>query len=164
MPTSTKRLRRKPFHAVSDIFNIREYPNRCGFLVSQPTTYVITHVLIWVGALLYYGATVYPCFKYEFTSMYPLFVVCVVLNIVVQILLSLLGCTDPGIIPQILPAYESTELTDIPISKSVIKISLMYKVFSLNIKTHYLRVKFCNTCNIYRPPRTSHCSVCNTCV
>ena len=86
------------------------------------------------------------------------------LNVAVQFLLSMLGCIDPGIIPKILPAYESTELTSIPISKEVTRIALINKMFSMNIKTHHLKIKYCNTCNIYRPPRTSHCSICNVCV
>jgi hypothetical protein len=39
--------------------------------------------------------------------MYVLFALTVVLNIIVEVMMLILGFTDPGIIPKILPGYES---------------------------------------------------------
>ena len=161
---TTRRDKEVPFHQVSQILNLTEYHSRCGLLVAQPKQYIATHFILWIGALLYYAVTVCTIFRHQYLSLYPLFGISVVLNVILQVLLSMLGCIDPGIIPKILPSYESTELTQIPISKEVIKIALINKMFSMGIKTHNLKIKYCNTCNIYRPPRTSHCSICNVCV
>ena len=59
------------------------------------------------------------------------------------------GCTDPGILQKQ-------------------KANLNNKINKVNIKSriggHLMILNYCYTCQIFRPPRTSHCSRCDNCV
>ena len=59
------------------------------------------------------------------------------------------GCSDPGIIPRQRADYFHN--VNRPILKYV-------------INGHLLTLNYCNSCSSYRPPRTSHCSLCDNCV
>ncbi|CAN1337520.1 Probable protein S-acyltransferase 4, partial [Linum perenne] len=76
---------------------------------------------------------------------------------------------DPGIVSRNSKPPESDEISDVatpsmewvngrtpnlklPRSKDVV------------VNSHTVKVKFCDTCLLYRPPRASHCSICNNCV
>ena len=69
--------------------------------MSQPKKYVGTHLFYWLIMATYYVFTASIIFTQNHTDMYPLFAVTVFLNILVQILLIILGRTNPGIIPKI---------------------------------------------------------------
>ncbi|KAG8217574.1 DHHC palmitoyltransferase-domain-containing protein [Butyriboletus roseoflavus] len=66
---------------------------------------------------------------------------------------------DPGILPRTLdpdPPLPATSPSDggirVPLPRD------------LRIRTDTVRVKYCLTCKTYRPPRSSHCKMCDNCV
>lgn len=92
-------------------------------------------------------------------------VIVVVLTTLDLVLLLLTSGRDPGIIPRNAHPPEPegydghTQLTPgqtppfrLPRTKDVI-------INGVTVKT-----KYCDTCMLYRPPRCSHCSICNNCV
>ncbi|KAL3841119.1 hypothetical protein ACJIZ3_025710 [Penstemon smallii] len=103
------------------------------------------------------------------TPWYPILIVAIVLTILDIFFLFLTSSRDPGIVPRNSKPPESNETFQknnpsmewvngrtphlkLPRTKDVI------------VNGHTIKVKFCDTCLLYRPPRASHCSICNNCV
>ncbi|EGG04894.1 uncharacterized protein MELLADRAFT_116963 [Melampsora larici-populina 98AG31] len=84
--------------------------------------------------------------------------------------------TDPGIIPRSLdpePQFEDIEIHsdfddgELRISKEhrrPHRIERSAKPLWIEIGNQSIMTKWCPTCQTYRPPRTSHCRLCNNCV
>ncbi|CAA7037310.1 unnamed protein product [Microthlaspi erraticum] len=128
----------------------------------------VTVLLIIVPVILF-CVFVARHLRHEFSPSnagYAIMVVAILFTVYVLILLFFTSARDPGIVPRNSHPpeeelrYETTVSADgrqtpsvqIPRTKEVIVNGVSF------------RVKYCDTCMLYRPPRCSHCSICNNCV
>ncbi|XP_032899843.1 palmitoyltransferase ZDHHC8 [Amblyraja radiata] len=118
----------------------------------KPTKYipVSTAAALLVGASTLFFAFTCPWLTNEISPAIPVYNGLVFLFVLANF--SMATFMDPGIFPR---AHEDEDKDDdfrAPLYKNV------------EIKGIQVRMKWCATCHFYRPPRCSHCSVCDNCV
>uniref|UniRef100_A0A7N0T9S2 S-acyltransferase n=1 Tax=Kalanchoe fedtschenkoi TaxID=63787 RepID=A0A7N0T9S2_KALFE len=100
---------------------------------------------------------------------YPVFLGGLILTILVLTFLLLTSSRDPGIVPRNKHPPEPDGKGD-QVSSSMEWVNsktpnlALPRTRDLRVNGHSIKVKFCDTCLLYRPPRASHCSICNNCV
>ncbi|KAF7801385.1 putative protein S-acyltransferase 4 [Senna tora] len=100
---------------------------------------------------------------------YSILIIGLFLIVLDLIFLFLTSGRDPGIVPRNSRPPEFDEEFDLPspsmewISGTTPRLKLP-RTKEVVVNGHKVRVKFCDTCLLYRPPRSSHCSICNNCV
>ncbi|ESO01620.1 hypothetical protein HELRODRAFT_81481, partial [Helobdella robusta] len=120
---------------------------------SRPSTKIIPVTMAWL--VLIGGTTLFFVFviPYLATKYGPLVVIVhSLVTIFVLANFSMATFMDPGVYPR---AHEDEAHEDDFHAP-------LYKNIEINGTT--VRMKWCGTCQIYRPPRCSHCSVCNCCI
>ncbi|XP_044475858.1 protein S-acyltransferase 8-like [Mangifera indica] len=108
--------------------------------------------------------------RHEFSphnAGYAILVVAIVFTIYVLVLLFLTSARDPGIVPRNLhPPEEEIRYDSVSAETGGRQTPGLQFPRTKEVMVHGLpvRVKYCDTCMLYRPPRCSHCSICNNCV
>ncbi|GMH20238.1 hypothetical protein Nepgr_022079 [Nepenthes gracilis] len=103
------------------------------------------------------------------SKWYPVLAVGAMLTILDLVFLFLTSGRDPGIVPrnskppELDEAFEITNPSMEWVSGRSPNIKLP-RTKEIIVNGHTVKVKFCDTCLLYRPPRASHCSICNNCV
>ncbi|XP_053123493.1 palmitoyltransferase ZDHHC18 isoform X3 [Hemicordylus capensis] len=70
---------------------------------------------------------------------------------------------DPGILPRATPS-EAADLEKWIDSLGTSTYRPPPRTMEIVINKYMVKLKYCYTCKMFRPPRTSHCSVCDNCV
>jgi palmitoyltransferase ZDHHC9/14/18 len=94
-------------------------------------------------------------------------VIAVVFTIYDLTLLLLTSGRDPGIIPRNAHPPEPEPLeagTGETGSNGTPQQLRLPRTKDINVNGITVKIKYCDTCMLYRPPRCSHCSICNNCV
>lgn len=83
---------------------------------------------------------------------------------IVVLLLSTSG-RDPGIIPRNAHPPEPEGLEgSLDVGAGQTPQLRLPRIKEVEVNGIVVKVKYCDTCMLYRPPRCSHCSICNNCV
>ncbi|CAH8513705.1 unnamed protein product [Schistosoma turkestanicum] len=123
-------------------------------MCSAKVTDVIPAVFAWsliVGITAVY--LVFICFQFAATYSWSIFVLHSILVFYVICCLTRTTFMDPGYFPFATEGEAEYEET---------KSAPVHREY--NINGVLAKVKWCSTCLFYRPPRCSHCSICNRCV
>ncbi|KAK1274912.1 putative S-acyltransferase [Acorus gramineus] len=103
-----------------------------------------------------------------YNAGYAVLIVAIVFTLYVLVLLLITSAQDPGFVPRALHppeeefSYDPSVTGDIGGRRTP---SLQFpRTKEVIVNGLPVRIKYCDTCMVYRPPRCSHCSVCNNCV
>ncbi|KAF7108664.1 hypothetical protein CFC21_109088 [Triticum aestivum] len=131
---------------------------------------LIATVCLIVIPVIIFAAVVSPQLAHGYQNQIGGWVasVSIIFTAYILVLLLLTSGRDPGIVPRNShppepeDIGESSNLSDwpggqhgsagLPLTKDVLVNGVLVKV------------KYCHTCMLYRPPRCSHCSICNNCI
>ncbi|KAL5227222.1 hypothetical protein ABZP36_015487 [Zizania latifolia] len=99
-----------------------------------------------------------------YNAGYAILAVAIVFTIYVLLLLFIAASQDPGIVPRAShPPEEEFHYDNLPLADTPGRLQFP-RIKEVIVNGIPVKIKYCETCMIFRPPRCSHCSICNNCV
>lgn len=129
-----------------------------GRFISGPDarSCVISVMMVLVPSVVW-QAMVGPFFAIQSSVLVP--IVGIILQIGSLTFMVATSLSDPGIMP-----HQKDYAEHYDSKNKVFRTKVPPRYYDLILRGHPFRLKYCTTCNIYRPPRCTHCSVCENCI
>ncbi|XP_022656096.1 probable palmitoyltransferase ZDHHC14 isoform X2 [Varroa destructor] len=128
-----------------------------------------THVFLFTCTLIIGTCTLFFVFDcpYLFTNI-GRWIPAVAGGLFIFVMLSLFrtSFSDPGVIPRATPeeAAHIEKQIEVPNGENSAALRPPPRTKEVTIHGQTVKLKYCFTCRIFRPPRASHCSLCDNCV
>ncbi|XP_054647272.1 palmitoyltransferase ZDHHC9 isoform X1 [Dunckerocampus dactyliophorus] len=132
-------------------------------MARQKGVFYLTLFLI-IGTCTLFFAFECPYLAVHLSPAIPVFAV--VLFLFVMAMLLRTSFSDPGVLPRALPEEATFIEMEIEAANGNVPSGQRPppRIRNVQINNQIVKLKYCYTCKIFRPPRASHCSICDNCV
>ncbi|XP_039975334.1 palmitoyltransferase ZDHHC9 isoform X2 [Xiphias gladius] len=132
-------------------------------MARQKGVFYLTLFLI-VGTCALFFAFECPYLAVHLSPTIPVFAVFLFLFVMAMLLRT--SFSDPGVLPRALPEEATFIEMEIEAANGNVPAGQRPppRIRNVQINNQIVKLKYCYTCKIFRPPRASHCSICDNCV
>ncbi|KAM9357291.1 palmitoyltransferase ZDHHC9 [Symphorus nematophorus] len=132
-------------------------------MARQKGVFYLTLFLI-VGTCALFFAFECPYLAVHLSPAIPVFAVLLFLFVMAMLLRT--SFSDPGVLPRALPEEATFIEMEIEAANGNVPAGQRPppRIRNVQINNQIVKLKYCYTCKIFRPPRASHCSICDNCV
>ncbi|XP_061896124.1 palmitoyltransferase ZDHHC9 isoform X1 [Entelurus aequoreus] len=132
-------------------------------MARQKGVFYLTLFLI-LGTCALFFAFECPYLAVHLSPAIPVFAVVLFLFVIAMLLRT--SFSDPGVLPRALPEEATFIEMEIEAANGNVPSGQRPppRIRNVQINNQIVKLKYCYTCKIFRPPRASHCSICDNCV
>ncbi|XP_023253867.1 palmitoyltransferase ZDHHC9 isoform X1 [Seriola lalandi dorsalis] len=132
-------------------------------MARQKGVFYLTLFLI-VGTCALFFAFECPYLAVHLSPTIPVFAALLFLFVMAMLLRT--SFSDPGVLPRALPEEATFIEMEIEAANGNVPAGQRPppRIRNVQINNQIVKLKYCYTCKIFRPPRASHCSICDNCV